>query len=635
MMKPFTRALYPALLLLLSTAALYWPAMGGDFIFDDFPNIVTNAKVQPEALTIDNLAIAANGYDGPIDRPLATISFALNYLAGGKDPFVYKVTSLAVHLVNALLVFALVLRLLTVTGARSPVPKGVLVAAGLALAWAIHPLQVSSIAYVVQRMETLALTFVLLGMLAYLKGRCLQMEGRRGWPWLAGSGLLAMAGLLSKETAVLLPAFTFALELTVLGFGSARPATGRFLRQAYAALFIAGAVVFVAWVVPDYWGAGKLVGRGFDASDRLLSQGRILPMYLSWIIWPSPDALVFYHDDFNVSRSLLAPSTTAWGFLLISGLVASALVFRRRWPLYSLGLLWFFAAHLLTSNVFNVELVFEHRNYFALLGILLAAADACSRLVPARSAASAAAACAILAMLAGLTLMRSATWGNPLQLATDLATRNPDSPRASNDLATLYAGLSGEDASSRYYALAMAEFERGSRLPNASALSEQGLILLAAAAGQPAQSAWWDRLTEKLRVNPLGAQERSAISNLVRQRAQGMALDDARLRGAFVVLLRREGLPADMYVQFGNTALDQLQDPDLADQAYDRALLASGRDPEYAARIVTRLVTTGAVEAAKRFIARAEHQGVIRVGELVITYGDAADPGVEPTGPVQ
>ncbi len=634
-MKYLLQARFLAPLLLLATALVYWPALSGDFIFDDFPNIVTNAKVQPESLSLESLAMAAKGYDGPIDRPLATISFALDYLMGGKDPFAFKLSSLAVHLLNALLVMALALRLLQTAGASARVPATGLAALGIALAWAIHPLQVSSVAYVVQRMETLALTFVLLGLLAYLRGRCLQREAKRGWPWIVAAGVLAMAGLLSKETAILFPAYTLALELTVLGFGATQPATSRRWKWAYGAIFVAGATVFAVWVLPDYWGEGMLVGRSFDASERLLSQGRILSMYLGWMLWPAPDALVFYHDDFQVSRALFAPPATAWGFLLVGALLGSALFLRRRRPLVALGLFWFFGAHLLTSNVFNVELVFEHRNYFALLGIVLAVADQACGLFRKPSTTRLALACAALAMLAGLTLMRSATWGDPLQLAADLATRNPMSQRASNDLATLYAGLSGENAASPFYAQAMAEFERASRLPQSSPLSEQGLILLATAAGQPAQAAWWDRLTQKLRVNPLGAQERSAISNLVKQRSLGMDLDDTRLREAFVVLLERDGLPADIYVQLGNAALMQMKDQPLADQAYDRALAVSGRDPQYAIGVVTKLVSAGAVDEAQRFLARAEHQGVLDVDGLNITLEDAATPSPSAQAPVQ
>ena len=68
------------------------------------------------------------------------------------------------------------------------------------------------------------------------------------------------------------------------------------------------------------------------------------------------------------------------GAVITTALLATALALRNRLPFFSLGVLWFFAAHFLTSNVVPFELVFEHRNYFAALGILLAVFDLVRRL---------------------------------------------------------------------------------------------------------------------------------------------------------------------------------------------------------------------------------------------------------------
>lgn len=628
-MNPTLSPRWLALALVMVTAALFWPGLSGDFLFDDFPNIVANTRVQPQQLDLDSLATAAGGYSGMIGRPLATISFALDYLSSGRDPWGYKLTSLGVHLVNTVLVFWLVRRLLVVAAGRTPLPASDLAAALVALAWAAHPIQVSSVLYIVQRMETLAVTFLLLGFLAYLRGRLLQIAGGTGWPWLVGSGLLAGIALLSKETAVLFPAFTLALELTLLGFGAAEARTRRLLGWAYGLLVGAAVLAFVFWALPMNLQDGAFFKRDFTAVERVLTQLRVLPMYLGWMLLPLPDFLVFYRDDFEVSRSLLQPATTLWGGLLLVALAALALAARRRRPLLALGLMWFFVAHLITSNVFSLELVFEHRNYLALLGVLLAVADllapALRRAMPARAVLAAA-----LVLVSALTLMRAATWGDPFQLAMDLTERNPKSQRASNDLATLYASLADGNARSPWYAKAMAEYARGAALPRSSPLSEQGLILLAASSGQPVQDAWWDSLVAKLRDNPVGAQERSALSNLVRQRDAGLALDDRRLAEAYGALIERQGLPPDMYVQFANHALDKLGDPELADRGYDMAIRQSGRDPEYLARLITGMVTRGELAQAQRLLARAEHLGALDVGSIVISIGDAPEASVDP-----
>src|SRR5690606_6133690 len=113
----------------------------------------------------------------------------------------------------------------------------------------------------------------------------------------------------------------------------------------------------------------------------------------------------------------------------------------RRWPLTTFGILWFFAGHVLTSNVIPLELAFEHRNYLPLMGIIVATIQPISELarrlrisITARRILTAIS----LAALALLCAIQSATWGDPMLLAMTLEQRNPTSQRASYDLARQY-----------------------------------------------------------------------------------------------------------------------------------------------------------------------------------------------------
>src|SRR5690606_32879591 len=153
--------------------------------------------------------------------------FALDYYFWGKQPFGFKLSGLLVHGLNALLVFLLFSELLR---GRVNDHHRRLLAAVAAFLWAAHPLQVSTVLYVVQRMETMAATFVLLALLNYLKGRRRQIAGLAGWGYLVGAGLLTGLGLLAKESAVLVVPLALSLELTVLGFQSSESRTRKFLR---------------------------------------------------------------------------------------------------------------------------------------------------------------------------------------------------------------------------------------------------------------------------------------------------------------------------------------------------------------------------------------------------------------------
>jgi hypothetical protein len=104
------------------TIAVYWPGLFGGFLFDDYPNIVDNHGVQPSNASFSSLVGAAlSSPSSEFKRPLASLSFAANYLISGLDPYWMKLTNLVIHLLNGLLVFLLARSLLRITpvGARS------------------------------------------------------------------------------------------------------------------------------------------------------------------------------------------------------------------------------------------------------------------------------------------------------------------------------------------------------------------------------------------------------------------------------------------------------------------------------------------------------------------------------------
>jgi hypothetical protein len=460
-------------------------------------------------------------------------------------------------------------------------------------------------------MEMLSLTFVLLALLFYIKGRLAQRDGTIGWPWLVLSGLMAGIGMLAKETAALFPLYALVMEWTVLGFDAHSIRTRRFLITAYSLGAAACAAVFFAYVLPRYTNPAFYEGRGFDLHERLLTQLRVLPMYLGQMLWPAPSHLTFYYDDFPKSTGWLHPASTLVGGLFLLSLAISAWALRKKWPLAAMGVLWFFAAHALTSNVFNLELVFEHRNYFALLGVLLALCDLVRR-IPTGQAPTLKYALA-MALIAGFGLfgaLRAATWGDELLLAMTLASDNPDSPRASSDLATLYVGMSGSDPQSPFYSMGKQEFERASLLPTASPLPEQGLILMAATTGQPVQAEWWDRLIKKLHTRPPGIQESLAVTGLLRQRYEGIKLDDGRLSEACSVLADRNISDPTYYTQCGDYALTYPHDEALAARMFVSAIEHKPNDPHYAAQVLSRLTEQGRTRQAEAVLRRGKQMGL-------------------------
>ncbi|MEN5207735.1 hypothetical protein ABE493_06405 [Stenotrophomonas terrae] len=578
-------------------AAVYWPGLSGPFIFDDFPALVDNSRVHVEALGFGELWRAAFSFDpGGTGRQLAMLSFSLNYALDGLNPWGWKLGGLLVHLVNTILVYALCVRLLALAGVGRLLRWS---AAAIALLWAVHPLQVSTVLYVVQRMETLSLMFVLLALLAYLRGRQAQIQGARGWVWLALCAPLLLMALGAKETALLLPLYTLALELTLLRFDGYTSAQKRFWRWGYAIGCLIVLVVFVAVVIPAYTAPQAYAIRDFTAGERVLTQLRVLPMYLGQILFPSPALMSFYYDDLQASRGLFEPITTIAGALLLLALFAVAWIFRRRAPLFSLGLLWFFVSHAITSNVLALELVFEHRNYFAILGILLAAADLVRR-IPVRDGPGIkiAAVAALVLGVGFLGVVRAATWGNVLLLSTELTHVNPDSARAAQDLGILYNAMSDGDVDSPFFGFAVAELERESKMDWATVLAEQSLILLHAENNLPVKPEWWSRLQFRLRDRPIGHETVGAMFRLLDRRMAGVRMDDSALSSAFDMLFERKPMPPYSYGAVALHALKYQNDTARAKRLLVRAVDGAAPYPGYLQSLSERLREGGNSDVA-------------------------------------
>lgn len=367
-------------------ALIYLPGKSGPLVFDDASNLLNNSYVQITALTPEKLYRASISLEaGPLKRPISMLSFALNhYFAGSFDDSTpYKLTNIAIHAINGLLLFwmlSLVFLRLTQLQASARTPTGInhktylVLASIVALLWVIHPIQLTSVLYVVQRMTELSGMFTLLALICYLSGRLRIVAGKPGGVGLIlwGTIVFGAFGMLSKETTALLPVFVFVLELTL--FSSEQPWRDwhklpvRLRRGIILAGLIAGLAV-LGWTIHHF--LPKYVMRDFGMTERVLTESRILFFYLSLILVPRLDQFSLFHDNIKLSTSILSPWTTLPSLAGIVFLLSLAYVARRRQPLLSLGIFWFFAGHMLESTILPLELAHEHRNYLPSLGPIL------------------------------------------------------------------------------------------------------------------------------------------------------------------------------------------------------------------------------------------------------------------------
>ena len=417
---------------------VYLPGVAGPFVFDDLSNITNNAFLKLQSLSPSALySSATSGHAGPLKRPVAMLSFALNYFyADGYDARVFKFTNIVIHCLNALLLLVLCLQLLERTNifSKNKYNKSTLfwLAAGISLIWAIHPINLTSVLYVVQRMTTLSTLFSLGCITLYLHARNTQITSGFSYKalFLFTLSLLSLTlALFSKENAVLIPLIILWIELTLYPqehpwarFKHLTRNTRWFIYSLLIFTCITSLIVLIDYASASYH------HRPFSMLERVLTEPRVLCFYLSLILLPRINSFGLFHDDILLSTSVFSPWTTLLAIIFIASLALSAIYYRKTQPLYALGIGWFFIGHLLESSFFALEIAHEHRNNFPSIGIILAifALIPNSHLVPTKKIA--AGFFAVVLILASSTYLRATQWSSYHRLAYYEAAHHPDSP---------------------------------------------------------------------------------------------------------------------------------------------------------------------------------------------------------------
>ena len=574
--------LFAGLVVAVAASLMFLPGLPGEFIFDDIPNIVTNPVVHLTDLGADGLLrLAFSEFSGHA-RVLPMLTFGLDYWrAGSADPATFKITNICIHALTAFVLawfFRSVLRL-----AGVPMSQVKWAAPALALAWALHPLQVSSVLYVVQRLQTMGTLFVLLALCTYLGARQAQIEGRSGRTGMLLTVMLWLVALGCKEDTALLPAYTLALELTVLRFAAQDAGLARKLRRGYLLAVLAGAVAYLFVVVPAYWQWDTLGGREFSTLERVLTQPRVLCIYLWQILLPLPSHMPFYYDWLQPSRSLLQPWTTLPSILLVVALLVVAWRLRTRQPLFSLGVFLFFAAHFIASNVIGLELAFEHRNHFALVGAVLAIGATLGyftqrfRLSPKLQATVVV---TVLVALSGATLFRSHTWKDNLSLSRASVESAPGSGRAWTQLCAAYFEQGGGVAPHNPNLDAAIDVcEKGTAAVPRSLNSPTLLIVLKTIRGDVSRQDW-DLLQQRIKVVPMTLDNARVDLILTFHARKGVALDKQQLLATLDALVQASTPTPYTLAYIGYFVMNEL---DAADQAMPYFTVAvraaSPRDP--------------------------------------------------------
>jgi len=437
---------------LLIGALCYFPGLSGHFVLDDFENIVNNKELTIEQVDVANLAQAAFSQSTKIHgRPLSMVSFALNQFYFGNDPYSYKVTNLLIHLCNSILVFIFSYLLVFAINTKNSYTKLNITPTWFALVismlWLVHPINLTSVLYVVQRMTSLAAFFGLLSIIFYLLFRLRQQKYKIiSIVLLTLSAIFLIASILCKENGILVVLFLLLIEVYIFKIFSNEKLFNKKLIVVYSILLTIPCMVFTHRLI-SIWGTFVSVydSRYFTLADRLFTELRVVSSYIKWIIIPNIKELSLYHDGILISKSLFNPISTFISFLFLSFLTFLVFYLRKKAPLVSFGLALFFAGHLLESTVIPLEIAFEHRNYLPSIGILISLLSA----IFYRFRFSMKIFSGLLVFfvfVSATTYARSERWSNPLYFAEVSVAAKPESLRAQMTRANIYYQLylSGE-----------------------------------------------------------------------------------------------------------------------------------------------------------------------------------------------
>jgi len=412
------------------TFCLYYQTLMAPFIFDDRTSVTQNLAVQ---FKLWGLLLMGT------TRPLANLSYLVNFVLGGLSPWGYHVGNILLHALSGLLVYACIRLILRLPRFAPRCADPHWPAFAVSLLFVVHPLQTEVVAYISSRNDALAGLFVLAAMTCL----ALALHWHAAPAWDAGARTAAavcvLLAVLSKESGAVTPLLLFLLDWAAAG-GRA----GGVLR----AHWVFYAVLGSGWVVPlmilmqhpEYAHSAGFGLSGITPAQYLGSQFGVILHYIRLTLVPYGQVLDY---DWPVAISLMDPRVLLPGCVLLAGAVAAVRYWRSH-PLHCFCVWWFFTNLAPTSSVVPIaDLIAERRMYLPILGLLgllaLLVGDGVRRFrLPVRSTVA-----ALLFVAAGgcavLTWQRNVLWSTPELMWQDSAGKAPGNPRIHANLGTLYA----------------------------------------------------------------------------------------------------------------------------------------------------------------------------------------------------
>lgn len=448
-----SKAISLAFVTAMLAVGVYVNALHNPFVHDDRTEVVENASIRQ--LTDLSAVVRAS-----LTRPVVMLSYAVDYAVWGLEPFGYHLTNLLLHVLNVLLLFWLVHGLVRdrasdngSAGTRAPA-TAIVTAFAAACLFAVHPMMTEAVGYVSGRSELLSGVFFLSSLLCFR-----QAFVAGGRLWLVPGIVLFVIGLGAKETMAMLPIVLLAYDGLLLRRSG--EAARRRLWRVHAPLLLA-VLLLGAWRVWLYTAVEHPASSGLQWEYGLVEL-HVAIRYISLLLYPSSLSIVqpVYPIE-SIYDERVAISVAALTFL-----GAAAVELRRRNPLVTFGITWFFVLLVPSASLILLaavgEPMAEHRVYLASAGFFMAVGALVGRwaergevLARGRLMAAAAALMLGVAALGTLTVARNRVWESPMRLWEDAASKAPRTWMAVYGMADAYRAVGDNVSAAVAYQRAIA-----------------------------------------------------------------------------------------------------------------------------------------------------------------------------------
>lgn len=352
------------ILIVTLVLSIYSNTLQSPWILDDYHNIISNPRIQIKSLSAESIKESFFSYIGNSEklyRPVACFTFAMNAIIGGKNVSGYHIVNISIHATaSMLLLWLLIMIFRTPALDDTPERKKRFIIILSTLFWAVNPIQIQAVTYIVQRMTSLCALFSIISLVFFIKAR-LSESKRHKATYYSICFFAIILSTLSKENGILSIPLIFCIEFFLFRNGDFRYFQKTEILKALL-FFIIIAICFFFFTAGISSFNEGYAKRPFTMYERILTQPGVLLYYLSLIFYPMPHRFSLEHEILISSGFFSPPQTFIYIVITITLLLAC--IFSKRIPLLArLGVTFYYIAHSIESGIIPLEMIFEHRNY--------------------------------------------------------------------------------------------------------------------------------------------------------------------------------------------------------------------------------------------------------------------------------